>query len=173
MQEIDISQLYSMYSKRLHYIAYSILKDSHLAEDVVQETFVKAFRKIDSIDHQQKIGAWLSAISARTAIDFLRAEKRKNCLPADQSIIEAVLFDSNRQHVTENEVEQRFFEKELNNSMDGLKKEYREVLVLQLHYGLKEKEIAHRLHLRSTTIKNRLYRAKKQLKEALIQQYTA
>lgn len=173
MAEIDIGHIYSLYSRRLHTIAYSVLKDHFLAEDVVQETFLKAYKNIDSVCDQQKLAAWLAQIAVRTAIDFLRAEKRKNWLPSDQSMIEAILFESNSQDLTEKEVEHNFFQKVLNDSMGQLKKEYKEVLVLQLQYGLKEKEIACQLQLRSSTIKNRLYRARKQLRAALFNKFSA
>jgi RNA polymerase sigma factor (sigma-70 family) len=173
MERIDFNQLYTMYSRRLHYIAYSILKDHFLAEDVVQESFLKAFKKKESMNDFNKIAAWLSQITARTAIDFLRNEKRKNCLPSDQSIIEAHLYDSVNQHQTEEEVERRLFEKDLDDSMGKLSKEYKEVLVLKIHYGLKEKEIAIKLQLKPTTIKNRLFRARKQLQEVLSEKNSA
>lgn len=173
MDTIDFDQLYSMYSKRLHHIAFSVVRDQFLAEDVVQETFLKAYNKWDTINDTKKIASWLSAIAARTAIDFLRAEKRKRTIPFDQTIIESILFDSSRRNITEIHVENRLFKEDLNDSLNHLSKEYMEVLILKLHYGLKEKEIAEQLQLTATTVKNRIYRARKQLIEVLTDKYSA
>ncbi|MGJ7921198.1 RNA polymerase sigma factor [Neobacillus sp. LXY-4] len=173
METIEIDQLFTLYSKRLHNIALSVTKDWYLAEDVVQETFLKAYKKIETIEDPKKIAAWLSSIAARTAIDFLRAERRKKCCPTNQTIIENALFNSESRHLTEEEVEIRLLETELNGSLAELSKEYKEVLILRIRHGLNEKEIAQKLQLKSTTVKNRLYRARKQLKETLINKYSA
>ncbi|MDQ6595666.1 RNA polymerase sigma factor [Bacillus salipaludis] len=77
MGSIDFNQIFREYSQRLHYIAYSYAKDRFLAEDIVQEALLKAYKKLDTVEDSNKLGAWLSAITARTAIDFLRMEKEK------------------------------------------------------------------------------------------------
>lgn len=170
---LDFNQLYAMYSKRLYFTAFKIVKDHHLAEDIVQETFLKAYNKVETIGDVSKIAAWLNSIAARTAIDFLRSEQRKNWLVTDQTLIESVLYASNCQNQTEIEVSQNLFEQELHDSMADLSKEYKEVLALKINHGLKEKEIAQYLQLKATTVKNRLYRARKQLIERMAELYSA
>lgn len=173
MEAIDFNHLYVMYSKRLQHIAFSVTRDRFLAEDVVQETFIKAFKKIDTIDDSKKIASWLSAIAVRTAIDFLRVEKRNSWILADQLIIENVFFYSGKGPNTEKEVELKLFKEELNQSLLQLSEEYKEVLNLRIQYELKEKEIACKLQLPASTIKNRLYRGRKRLIEVLSNKYTA
>ncbi|NMD70441.1 RNA polymerase sigma factor [Bacillus sp. DNRA2] len=170
---LDFNQLYSMYSKRLYFTAFKIVHDHHLAEDIVQETFLKAYKKMETIDDVSKVAAWLNAISARTAIDFLRSKQRKNYLVSDHTLIESVLYESNCQNQTEDEVSQHFFEQELNDSMADLSKEYKEVLELKINHGLKEQEIATFLQLKPTTVKNRLYRARKKLIARMAEKYIA
>jgi RNA polymerase sigma factor (sigma-70 family) len=173
MGTIDFDQLFTMYSRRLHYIAYSVIKDRYLAEDVVQETFIKAYKKIDTIEDIEKVGAWLSAIAARTAIDFLRSEKRKNLVLTDESIMEQMNGYCATSMNTEEEVDTLLFKEELNRSMEQLSSEYQEVLVLKVDHGLKENEIASLLQLKSATVKTRLYRARKKLKLAFAERETA
>ncbi|CAM3867752.1 RNA polymerase sigma factor [Mesobacillus zeae] len=173
MVEVDFDEMYIAHSKRLHYLAFSVTRDVHLAEDVVQETFVKAFKKMDTIESTEKVGAWLSAIATRTAIDFLRAEKRKHWMPADQLIMEQVLYYPESGLTPEEEVDIRLFKEELNRSVFTLSEEYREVLILRLQYGLQEKEIASVLDLKSATVKSRLHRARKQLKQTIAEKHPA
>jgi RNA polymerase sigma factor (sigma-70 family) len=173
MEKIDFDQLYSMYSKRLHHIAFSVVRDPFLAEDVVQETFLKAYKKRETIHDSKKIVSWLSAIAARTAIDFLRVERRGNVFPSDRTIIENVLFDTSMRNFTEEIVDNRLFMEELYISLNHLSKEYKEVLILNLHFGLKEKEIAEKLQLKAATVKTRIYRGRKQLREVLANKYSA
>jgi len=169
----DFEQLHSMHSKRLFYIAYSVTKDRFLAEDVVQETFLKAFKKMDTIDNVEKVGAWLSSIAARTAIDFIRTEKRKRWVPADQNLMEKLNWEVPSEMNTEKEVEARLLEADLNKRISCLASEYRDILLLKVKFGLKEQEIAGLLQLKSATVKTRLYRARKQLKQSFLEKYSA
>jgi RNA polymerase sigma-70 factor (ECF subfamily) len=169
---INFEELYTMYSRKMHYIAFCIIRDRHIAEDIVQEAFIKAFKKSESIEDTSKIGAWLAAITARTAIDFFRGDKRRFWVSADLAFIDHIQ-QSSIQLTTEDQVEIRLFKEELNSIVSHLSSEYREVLVLRLQYGLKEKEIASVLQLKSATVKTRLHRARKQLKQTFLAQYTA
>nr|WP_263323607.1 RNA polymerase sigma factor [Neobacillus sp. Marseille-Q6967] len=163
MGNIDFNELFKTYSRRLHGLAFSYTRDPFLAEDVVQETFIKAYKKLDTIVDSTKIGAWLSAITARTAIDLLRMEKRKcsRLIVSPDSIVGLSSPDKN----PEDEVEMLLLNEELSNRMNQLSKDYYDVLCLKIIFGLNEKEIAKRLRLKPSTVKTRLYRARKQLKQ--------
>ncbi|WP_223282736.1 RNA polymerase sigma factor [Neobacillus kokaensis] len=167
MGALDFNQLYAMYSQRMLYIAYQYTKDSFHAEDVVQEAFLKAYKKIDSVDDTGKIGAWLSAITARTAIDFLRLEKRKGCILLDSTVLEPMAGHAVNGENIEEEVCVRLFQEEVDRTVENLSVESQQVLILKIQYGLKEAEIANILNLKSGTVKTRLYRARKQLKRCL------
>ncbi|MED3563189.1 RNA polymerase sigma factor [Bacillus xiapuensis] len=173
MGSIDFNQLYREHSQRLHYIAYSYAKDRFIAEDIVQEAFLKAYKKLETVEDSNKLGAWLSAITARTAIDFLRMEKRKNWMLVDPSIMEPMIGRSEASVNLEEEVGLRLFNEEVIQTMGCLSKEFQEVLILKIHYGLKENEIASLLDLKSATVKTRLYRARKQLKHVFAEKESA
>ena len=166
LSTIDFNQIYSEYANRLLYIAFRYTHDRRWAEDIVQETFIKVFKKIDTIEDTKKVGAWLSIITARTAIDFLRSEKRNRWITVDSAQMEPIMNRVINQMYTEEEVSIRLFQKEVHQSMGNLSKEFQEVLILKVKYGLKEKEIARVLDLKSATVKTRLYRARKQLRQA-------
>ena len=168
MGTVDFNQLYAKYAKRLHYIAYQYTKDRFLAEDIVQEAFIKAYKKIDTVEDSDKLGSWLSVITARTAIDFLRLEKRKCWMLVDPFIMEPMLGVSVNEENIEDVVGVRLFQEDISRSMEQLSKEFREVLILKIQYGLKENEIASLLDLKSATVKTRLYRARKQLKQVYL-----
>lgn len=171
MSSIDFNQLFFMYSRRLQGLALSYVKDSFLAEDIVQEAFLKAYKKMDSIEDWNKIGSWLSAITVRTAIDFLRMEKRKNdrLVGSSEIILEIAASETN----TEEEAGISFFKEEISQRIEHLPKQSQEVLSLKINHGLNETEIARRLHLKPSTVKTRLYRARKQLKQTFIRKASA
>jgi RNA polymerase sigma factor (sigma-70 family) len=170
---VDFNQMYTDFSKMLTYLAYTIVRDWYEAEDVVQEAFIKAFKKIDMIEETEKIGAWLKSITVRTAIDFIRADKRRNWVEADLFLINLSHQESGKAANTESEVEIRLFKEELHRSIHELSAPHQAVLLLKWEHGLKEAEIASVLQLKSATVKTRLYRARKQLKETIAEKYTA
>lgn len=160
--ELDFTELYSLYYKRLFVISYSITRDRFHAEDVVQETFIKALNKAGTIEEQGKMGAWLAVIAARTAIDFIRREKRKKAVPFEHDFLE-LMGKETKQNV-EQEVETGLLFEEINEAIGTLPYEQQELLMLKFTKGLKEEEIANVLQLNPNTVKTKIYRARKKLK---------
>ncbi|ULT57641.1 RNA polymerase sigma factor [Neobacillus drentensis] len=172
LSTIDFNQVYSEYANGLLYIAFSYTHDRRWAEDIVQETFIKAFKKIDTIEDTKKVGAWLSIITARTAIDFLRSEKRNRWITVDAAQMEPIMNHKKNGMDTEEMAGIRFLQEDVGRSMESLSKEFQEVLTLKVNYDLKENEIARLLGLKSTTVKTRIYRARKQLKQVFAKKET-
>ena len=71
-----IRALYREYGGAVHTVAISIVRDRELAADVVQQTFVKAWRAAASFERGREIAPWLYSIARHTAIDTLRSEAR-------------------------------------------------------------------------------------------------
>lgn len=164
MVSSEFNYLYSIYYKRMHYIAYRYTNDSFLAEDIVQESFFKVYKKLDTIDDSGKLGAWLAAITARTAIDFLRMEKRRNLLLVDASDLEPMVQSEVSGTNPEEAAEIQLALEEISGSMSFLSEEFQQVLILKACCGLKDNEIAEFLSLNAATVKTRLYRARRKLK---------
>ena len=171
MSTIDISELYGLFYKKLFYIGYSITRDRHLAEDVVQETFIKAMKKIETVEDTSKVGAWLTAIATRTAIDFVRKERNKHAILMEKDKLECL--GKEMKHNVEEEVETGILEEHVLSAIRKLTHEYQDVLLLKISHGLKETEIARVLDLKPATVKTRIYRARKQLKLLFLKQISA
>lgn len=168
MREVDISDIYNLYYKRIYQVSYSIIRDAYLAEDIVQETFIKAINHMQSIEEETKIGAWLSVIATRTAIDFIRKEKNRQGIPMDQEMLE-YLGKEMKQNVEE-EVEIALFTEQVSHAITKLTVNYQTVLLLRLGNGLKEQEIARVLNVKLCTVKTRIYRARQQLRPLLLEE---
>ncbi|WP_226035106.1 RNA polymerase sigma factor [Aquibacillus saliphilus] len=171
MSTFDFTDLYHLHYKKLFHLSYSIIRDRQLAEDVVQETFIKAMQHVKSIEEENKIGAWLSVIATRTAIDFIRKERKKQGIPMDQEMLE-FLGKEMKQNVEE-EVEVAVFIDQVKSIIKNLTVDYQDVLSLRLWKGLKEQEIARILDLKPCTVKTRIYRARKQLKVLFLERMSA
>lgn len=136
--------------------AYWLVKNKAVAEDIVQETFLRAWKSLDSLKDEKATKAWLITILRR---ENARRFERKQFDLVDLDDV-AVADD---QLTNEVQIEHR----ELRKIMGGLNEEYREPLMLQVMFGYSGDEIAQQLDLNKNTVMTRLFRARNQIKEAL------
>lgn len=136
-----------------------LIKDKTIAEDVVQETFLRAWKSLDSLKDENAAKAWLITILRReNARRFER--KQLDTVDIDElSIIDPV-------ETSEENIGQR----EIRRAIASLSEEYREPLTLQIIMGFSGDEIAEQLNLNKNTVMTRLFRARNQLKEILTKQ---
>jgi RNA polymerase sigma factor (sigma-70 family) len=163
IQSPTFEEVYLQFHRLIYHIAYKLTKDAHLSEDIVQETFLKAYRKWDTLIDFRKIQGWLSSIANRTAIDFIRKEsKRKEDLVDDQNSCDTAFIASSSRMV-EAEVDYLFLEEDIQQRIGLLPASQQEVLRLKAIQGLSDQEIAQKLDLNPSTVKTRYHRARKQL----------
>jgi RNA polymerase sigma-70 factor (ECF subfamily) len=151
-------QIIEEYGNKLLRTCYLILKDREEAEDVVQETFIKVFQKLDTFKENSSFFTWIYAIALNLCRDRLR--KKQDMLTLED------------EWVGENDVE---FHVEKNIDREILRKEifdmnslYREVLVLFYFEELSIKEISNLLNEKEGTIKSKLSRGRNILRESLL-----
>lgn len=141
----------------LYRYAYWLCHDKHVAEDLVQETFLRAWRALDSLKDEKAAKSWLITILRReNARRFER--KRFDMSEYEEGAITDTLSTS-----TEQEIENHW----LREKIALMPEEYREPLVLQVIGGFSGEEIAQLLSLNKNTVMTRLFRARNQLKDAL------
>ncbi len=159
--------LFDMFYHRVYNTAYCITQDHYTAQDVVQETFIKAFKKLDTLKDGSKMGAWLGAIASKTALDFLRKKNKWNDMAAEDVIIEMEISNQQLAASVDEIVENRFTAELVRQSMVEMKPEYRQVLILKYEYDMKYEEIADVLGVSAGTVKSRIFRAKEKLRALL------
>ena len=137
--------------------AYWLCRDPHVAEDLVQETYLRAWRAIDSLVDDKAAKPWLITILRReNARRFER--KRFDLIDLD----EFPQSDDEALH-SEQEMEHEW----LRRHIARLPQEYQEPLLLQVVGGFSGEEIAQQLGLNKNTVMTRLFRARNQIREAM------
>jgi|TARA_R110002050_G_scaffold55311_1_gene124944 RNA polymerase sigma factor (sigma-70 family) len=152
-------QLYNLYGKAMFLIAYRYVKDQFIAEDVMQDAFIKAFKNIDNYKNEVAFGAWLKRIVINQSIDQLK--KKKLDLVAINEEITTSREDDNWQVDCEISVD------EIVEKIKLLKEKYRLVLSLYLLEGYDHQEIAQVLKITENTSRTNLLRGKRLLREHL------
>ncbi len=149
--------LVKAYSNDLYRFAYWLCTNHSIADDLVQETFLRAWKALDKLEDEKKAKSWLITILRR---ENARRFERKSfdLVDIDDVIIEDKLNLS---------PEQLIERQQLHQAILSLDIDYREPLLLQTIGGYKTSEIAHQLKLNLNTVNTRLFRARDQLRRQL------
>lgn len=152
-------QLYDLYCDAMYTVALRYVKDSFIAEDVMQEAFIKAFKNIDSYKDGVAFGVWLKRIVINQSIDYLK--KKKLELVSINEEITTVADDDNWN------VASTISYQDIVNCIQQLKEKYRVVLTLFLLEGYDHGEISQILGISEVSSRTHLLRGKRQVQEQL------
>ena len=152
-------QVYKLYYKAMFNTAIRIVNDSAQAEDIMQESFLEAFRQIDSYRGESSFGTWLKKIVINKSIDEIR--KARDVISIDQADIEVPdqNDDENYIQVLSTRVE------EIRKAIHALPDSYRIILSLYLLEGYDHEEISQILDISYNLSRTRYSRARKKLLE--------
>ena len=159
------SYLVENYKKLVYSIALRLIKDPHTAEDITQEVFIKAYRKLTLYDTSLKFSAWIGRITHNTCIDLIRKDKNYQVVNSDNFIVEDV-EESVDEHIIRKEQKQ-WIEEQIRQLKPG----YSTPLLLFHQGGLSYEEIAKSMNVPLSIVKNRIFRARKMLKEKMAEYY--
>ncbi|TYS57580.1 RNA polymerase sigma factor [Sutcliffiella horikoshii] len=168
---MDFTTLYKVHYDRVFQVSFAVIRDRQLAEDIVQETFIKAYKKMDSLQDGDKVDAWLCVIATRTAIDFVRRERKNRGCPMELDVLGCLGKEAG--HNVAAEVEMKMLKELLDEKMEDFSKEDKKLLVLKMERGLKEREIANALEMNPATVKSKIHRARRKLKERMAVELSA
>lgn len=151
--------VYQEFARPVATVARAVIgSDQGLVDDVVQETFIRAWRAARTFDSTRELAPWLYTIARRTAIDVLRSERRPTRGGHDAEVDVAVPPESLER------VWERF---EIRRALEQLPQEERDVVRLGHLLGMTHPEIADRLGIPVGTVKSRSFRAHRRLATAL------
>ena len=155
--------LVEKYKQGVYALAYSKLGNFHDAQDITQETFIKAFQKIRTLKRYDAFALWLSAIANNLCKNFIRSKSKRpdREFAEDQSpdTVERSSMDSYRDNL---------IHESLQEALNSLPEVYRQVLMLHYFSGYKNMDIAQLLGVSLRTVAERLHAGKERLREEMI-----
>jgi RNA polymerase sigma-70 factor (ECF subfamily) len=151
------NQLVSEYSQDVFRYAFWLCRDRTMAEELSQETFMRAWKSIDSLQDDKAAKSWLFTIVRR---ENARQYERKRFDLVDDP-------DFDRVEATRPDYDTSTEAFVLRRALEELPEEYREPLVLQVIGGYSTEEIAEQLGIKAGAVMTRLFRARKKLREML------
>lgn len=158
-------ELVSRYQNKIFAYVYKIVNHKEEAEDIVQETFIKVYKNLNSFDADRKFSSWLYRISHNETINYLKKHKRVTMLYYEEG---DYLFNSLKY---EKDLIKELIIKEddqqLKKALGKLPLKYKDVIILKYLEDRSYEEIAQILNKPINTVGTLINRAKKQLKELL------
>ncbi len=163
--EIAFTKLFYAYKNKLYSFILQLTGSAAMAEDVVQETFLKVWRNRAAFSALENFNAYLFKIAQNDAINGLRRQSRGYLI---MSAIEREKTDSN-------DIEDILTGKEmkavLQQAVDRLPPQQRRVFELSRNEGLKYEEIANQLNISVSTVRNHMVQALKTIREFITSSY--
>jgi RNA polymerase sigma-70 factor (ECF subfamily) len=151
-------QILRRYQRPVLSLLVRLTGDAALAEDLAQETFVKAFRNLSAFDPRRRLSSWLFRIAHNTGIDALRRSK-----PVLVAIDAGEPMDEPVAPATADPVERRALGRALQAALAALRPDQRTAVVLRYEGGLSFDEIGHVLGVPESTARSHVHRARKDL----------
>lgn len=153
-------ELYKLYAKAMLNVAFRVVGNVAEAEDVIQESFLDAFKRINEFRQETTFGLWLKQIVVSKSINVLR--KRK---------VELVELGEDADYLAEEELcddeETHYKVARVKEAMNDLPEGYKQVISLYLIEGYDHEEIGQILNITENTSRTQFLRAKRKLSEIL------
>ena len=159
---MEISQLVDQHYESVFRFAYRLSGTSHEAEDISQQAFLDAQRKLDTLRDPDKVRAWLFMI-----VRNLYRRQIRDRVTHGEVALEVLVEPVDQKRGSDKQVEQSLDSESLQQVLNELPEEFRSVLLLFYFRELSYREIAEQLDVPIGTVMSRLSRGKKQLRERI------
>jgi RNA polymerase sigma factor, sigma-70 family len=170
-EKLDIiRELFENNYYKVYRTAFSILYDRDIAYDATNETFLKAFKGMDTIKDIGRFEAWVQSIARNTSRNMLKkscTQNKHTCLYDYEDDIKYNIMERNSYYIPEKLLEEKEFIQELNEYINHLDPDDRYLLYLKYTNNCTLGQIARHLDLKEGTVKSRLFRVKAKLLKKL------
>ena len=166
--EAAIRAIIKANNRRLYRLARGILRNDAEAEDVVQETYVRAFTHLDQFRGDSTLATWLARIAMNEALGRLRSQRpgvEWTSLPQGTIEAQVIQFPLVASIDPEKTMAQREIQHVVEHAIDELPEPFRLVFITRVVEGMNVEETAEILDLKPETVKTRLHRARAMLRE--------
>lgn len=157
-------EVYNRYYKAMYNTSYRIVKDSYKAEDIMQESFLSAFTKLDSLKEASMFGSWLKRIVINNSIQYYNQSSKYQDVPLDDVMYKV---EDEQGFVDDDELITTKASKII-ETMKDLKENYRVGLSLHLIEGYDYDEISEILNISHGNCRTLISRAKDSLRQKLL-----
>ncbi len=168
---LDFDRVIDLHQRRIYRLALDLTGNHHDAEDLAQQTFLKAYQGLNGFRGESRLGSWLHRIAVNTHIDCQRglseAARRTQRSWDDEDDFVSSAAERRPAGNPEKRAEAATIQRHIARALHGLSPRERAVFVLRHYQQLKLREIASVLDVSEGTVKSLLFRAIRRLREEL------
>ena len=160
-----IAELYSKTYSNVYYTIKALIKDEDAALDILQDSYLKAFRSLDQLQDPSKFRAWIKRIAHNRAVDYLRQTKAVNFsdISTDDTDLPLEFEDTNPENLPEVVIDQKETARLMAEILDSLPSDQRACVSMFYYEQMSVKEIAEELGVSENTVKSRLNYGRKKV----------
>jgi RNA polymerase sigma-70 factor (ECF subfamily) len=166
-------ELLDRYEDKVFRLAYRFVRNESEAKEILQDTFLSIWRKLDTFKGDSQFSSWVYRVTANTALMRLRTQRRHPEVSTEE--LPAGFLDENRQlsagdnwsRRPDDQLQSEELRRHIQAAVDALPELYRTVFLVRDVEGLSTEETAELLHVSIPTVKTRLHRARLALRDAI------
>ena len=167
----DFSSLGEKYQGKVYAMVFGMIRNREDARDITQETFVKAYRNLESFRLEASFYTWIYRIAMNLAIDWTRRAKRRATSEFDDSVAsrdaDGGIAEVHHEESPSRSLERKQLRRQIMDALEKLPEDQRQVILLRELEGLSYKEIAEVMDIPEGTVMSRLFYARKKLQKLL------
>src|SRR2546423_5335116 len=159
-----LAELYDRYGRVVYALILRVVRDTGIAEDLVQESFLRVWNRVHGFDAMKgSIGPWLLAVARNRAIDYLRSAggRERNAVEFEETDHPALYCDMEKDILTSDKA------RRVKSAVEKLSPNHRQVIELAYFEGLSQSEMAERMGQPLGTVKTWVRAALKNLRDEL------
>ena len=171
-------QLLDRYEDKIFRLAYRFVRNESEAKEILQDTFLSIWRKLDTFKGDAQFGSWLYRVAANTALMRLRSQRRHPEISTEELPVgyldnygQVPSVGENWSKRPDDELQSEELRRHIQTSVDALPEIYRTVFLLRDVEGLSTEETGEILSISVPTVKTRLHRARIALRDAITQYF--
>ena len=164
-------KLYEEYYDRLYFFVLKNVGNKEAAEDITQDVFMKSMEKIQTLENPENYVTWLHTIAYRMCTDLFRSRRRDAYFDTDEEMEDAMENHSLNEPimVPEDYATDKDTARQLKAMIDSLKPDMKSALILYYYNDMSLTDISKTMGISETNVKQKLFRARKKLKEKIEQ----
>jgi RNA polymerase sigma-70 factor (ECF subfamily) len=158
--------LVKMYQRGIYGLCFRMTGAHQAADDLAQETFIKAYVCLASFDQEREFFPWLRRVAINSSLNYLKSRKREEPLGEKDGRVPGQALPSSSS-TPQDELQRNEAREKLDRALKALPPKLKSVFVLHVFDGLSYEEIARAVEIPRGTVMSRLSRARRRLKAAL------
>lgn len=158
--------LIKLFQRGIYALCFRMAGTHQAADDLAQETFIKAFAGLASFDQGRPFFPWLRRIAVNSSLNYLKSRKREEPLGDKDGLVPGKALASSSS-MPQDELQRTEAREKLGRALKALPPKLKSVIVLRVFDGLSYEDIARTIQIPRGTVMSRLNRARRRLKAAL------